>query len=42
MARLFGIREFEAKPGIAEQDFERFVVEECYPAWRELPPGGSF
>jgi hypothetical protein len=39
MARLIGIRESSLKPGVSEGDFARFVVEECLPAWRELPPG---
>src|SRR5437763_11745480 len=28
MARLFGMHELELRPGVAREDFERFVVEE--------------
>ena len=38
MARVIAIREVMLKPGVSEQDFERFVAEEFYPVWRQLPP----
>ena len=37
MARLFGIHNVTLRPGVKEEEFERFVVEQVYPL--ETPPG---
>ena len=34
MPKVYGLREIELRRGVDEAEFERFVTEEWYPAWR--------
>ena len=40
MAKVFGIHMITLRPGVDEQEFEKFVAEEMYPLYGSIGPSG--